>query len=237
MAWQGAAAFRVIDPILVPGPLAVASALAEVARDGMLWRDAAYTLMRTLSGFALGVSIGVFIGIVTGLGGRLRHLVEPLLQILRPIPAVALIPVAIAWFGIGEFEKIAIVTWAAFFPVWVNTHSGTTAVPDEFAWTGRLLGASRSRLVLEVIVPSALPFLVTGARVALGLSFAATVVAEMSGASLGLGYKSFIYHAGFQRDKMLAMVLAIGMLGALIDRGYAVTIRTFFPWLTSSNQP
>jgi len=229
--WEVAGRAGLFDQRLVPVPSAVAAGLLELALDGTLVDDMAATVLRVACGFVVGTTMGVLLGLLTGLTERGRYIIEPLVQLLRPIPAVALIPIAIAWFGIGETEKIFIVTWASFFPVWLNTHAGVRGVPIELIWTGLTLGAHKRRITLEVIVPAALPHLVTGARVALGLSFAATVVAEISGAAVGLGYRSFIYHAGAQRERMLAAIVVIGIFGALIDRAYQYAIRKAFPWL------
>jgi ABC-type nitrate/sulfonate/bicarbonate transport system permease component len=230
--WELSGRIGLFDPRLVPGPIAVVKGLWAMATEKTLLDDAIATLFRVLLGFVAGTTFGILAGLITGLIGRGRYVLEPLVQLLRPIPAVALIPIAIAWFGIGELEKIVIVTWASFFPMWVNTHAGIRSVPQVLIWTGLTLGASRARITREIVIPAALPFLISGARVALGLSFAATVVAEMSGAANGLGYRSFINHAGVQRDKMLAAIVVIGVLGAAIDRGYQLAVRKSFPWLS-----
>ena len=140
-------------------------------------------------------------------------------------------PLALAWFGIGDVAKISIICWACFFPTWISTHSGGGRVPAELLWTSAVLGARRLRIVLQVVVPWASPYIFVGARTSLGLAFAAAVVAEMSGAASGLGYRILSSHLNFRTDEMLASIVVVGALGALADLLLRLSVRRVFPWL------
>lgn len=215
---------------LIPLPSSVARAMERLVR-GPFPSDLSATTRRIAAGYLVGSTFGVVLGLATGLLPRVRNLLEPLVQLGRPIPAVALVPVALAWLGIGELAKASIVAWACFFPVWINTHSGVRRVPAELLWTSAVLGANRRRTVLQVIVPWASSFIFVGLRTSLGLAFAAVVVAEMSGASSGLGYRIIASHLAFRTDEMLASIIAIGALGALTDLLFRAAAGRAAPWL------
>jgi len=215
---------------LVPLPSSVARAMEWLVR-GPFFADLSATARRIATGYVVGASLGIILGLATGLLSRVRNLLEPVVQLGRPIPAVALVPLALAWFGIGELAKASIVAWACFFPVWINTHSGVGRVPAELLWTSAVLGANRGRTVLQVVIPWASSFIFVGLRTSLGLAFAAVVVAEMSGASSGLGYRILASHYAFRVDEMLASIIAIGALGALTDLLFRATARHVVPWL------
>jgi NitT/TauT family transport system permease protein len=231
LLWEVLATMGLYDVRLLPRPTSVVTAIGQMANEGILWQDIISTFLRVLTGFFIGTTVGFVVGLITGLTQRLRRIVEPIVQVARPIPAVSLIPLAIVWFGVGEVAKLFIVGWACFFPVWVNTHSGVQRVPKEFLWSAAVLGADNKRIVSEVIVPWSLPFVQAGMRVSVGLAFAATVVAEMSGASAGLGFRIITSHLLFQVDRMIGSILLIGALGALIDRLFVVITRRLLPWL------
>jgi len=218
---------------LIPLPSSVSLAFERLIR-GPLLPDFGATARRIATGYFVGSSLGILVGLATGLLPRVRNLLEPLVQIGRPIPAVALVPLALAWFGIGEFAKASIVAWACFFPVWINTHSGVGRVPDELLWTAAVLGASRRRTVLQVVIPWAGSFILVGLRISLGLAFAATVVAEMSGASSGLGYRILVSHLAFRVDEMLASIIAIGAFGASVDLLFRTAAERLVPWLSQN---
>jgi ABC-type nitrate/sulfonate/bicarbonate transport system permease component len=228
--WQILAAAHAYDQSIVPSPFTILRAVFALAREGFLLSDIAATVTRVLIGYSIAVIAGFAAGLCTGLSARFRFLAEPLLQIGRPIPALALVPLAISWFGIGEFSKLFIVVWAAFYPIWINTHVGVQQTPTELLWTAALLGADSRRTVIEVVIPSSVVYLLSGARIGLGLAFAATVVAEMSGADSGLGYRVFVNHLVFRFDRMIGGILIIGLLGATIDRIYVWLTFRIFPW-------
>lgn len=233
--WEVLGIVGTYDVTLLPRPSSVITALTRLAIEGLLWKDLTATSLRIFVGFVAGSSTGFAIGLLTGLVPSVRHFVEPLVQVARPIPAVALIPLAVTWFGVGELAKFFIVAWASFFPVWVNTHLGVQRVPQELTWTATILGASRRRMIVEVVVPWSLPFIQAGIRVALGLAFAATVVAEMSGASAGLGFRIFTSQLVYRNDLMLGAILIVGALGALIDWIFTRGTRAVLPWLDKSS--
>lgn len=229
--WQALGQHGWFDTRLFPPPIAIVQALYSMTIEGLLLTDSAITTSRVLSGFAVGGALGFLVGLVTGLSRQLQPFVEPVIQIVRPIPAVSLVPLAIVWFGIGHTQKIFIIGWAAFFPIWVSTHTGVREVPRDFIWTAVVLGADKLRIVREVVIPWATPFIFAGTRISLAFAFSATVVSEMSGASAGLRYRVLSSHLVFNVDRMLAAILMIGLLGYVFDWLFLHIWSWAFPWL------
>ena len=234
--WELLATGHAYNTTFIPAPSMIAIALYQMAHEGTLFLDLAETIVRVAIGFGIGLLTGFLAGLLTGLVTRADNLVAPILQIARPIPALAIVPLAIVWFGIGEGFKLFIIGWATFFPIWLGTNAGVRQVSKELLWTAALLGADKKRQVLEVVIPSSLSFVQNAARVSLGLGFAATVVAEMSGADAGLGYRIFVNHLVFRPDRMLASLILVGIVGALIDRIYLSFGNWLFPWLRKSSR-
>lgn len=215
----------------VPAASVSAQAAWRLAFDGRLLVDALSTGQRIVAGYATGVLLGVVVGILTSSNRWVRAAVEPLVQVARPVPAVALIPLSLAAFGIDFWSQVFIVIWASFFPIWVSTHHGISNVPHTMIWTATVLGCRGLTLARRVRIPAALPYIVTGARVGLGLAFAAVVVAEISGAQSGLGYLIHTSHQNFQHDEMMAGIVYVGVFGAAIDRVFLAATRALFPWM------
>jgi len=225
------------DTSLVPLPTAVGRAMGELLVDGTLGSDVRATVRRIATGYLVGASLGLVVGLTTGLSTRLRSVIEPLIQLGRPVPAVALVPLALAWFGIGEVAKASIVAWACFFPIWISTHSSVRRVPLELLWTSAVLGANWRRTIVQVVLPWAAPFIFVGLRTSIGLAFAATVVAEMSGASAGVGYRIIASHLAFRVDDMLASIIVVGALGAVADLAFRMAGHRLVPWVDQVDTP
>jgi len=155
--------------------------------------------------------------LLTGRVALFRALLNPFLTLLRPIPAIALVPVAIVWFGIGEGSKYFVVSYTVFLTVWFNTHHGMEYIPDIYLRASRSLGASRVREFLQVVIPAAAPHIVAGLRLGVALAFLSLVAAELSGASSGLGYRLQEARQYIRTDRMFALLIILGALGATVD--------------------
>ena len=228
--WEFVSRSNLINQKLFPPPSNVFTALLTLTTTGELRSDVVASINRAVAGFLLGSLLGILLGIVTG---RLRifdYLLSPTLQLLRPIPIIALVPLAIIWFGLGETSKIFLVLWGVFFPVWINTYLGVSRVEKTFLWAARNLGANRLQLWLHVILPAAAPSIIAGLRTSISLAFIVLVAAEMSGAFHGVGYRITAYHLVFEVDKMIANIAVLGLLGFLSDRGFAMVVNRLFPW-------
>ncbi len=202
---------------IFPDPVAVYQAALEMIESGVLWSDIGVSMSRAAIGFLIGASLGVAVGLLTGRVRIVRMLLNPFMTLLRPIPAIALVPVAIVWFGIGEGSKYFVISYTVFLAVWFNTHHGMEYVPEIYVRASRSLGASRVREFFLVIIPAAAPHILAGIRLGVALAFLSLVAAELSGASSGLGYRLQEARQYIRTDRMFALLIILGAIGALID--------------------
>jgi ABC-type nitrate/sulfonate/bicarbonate transport system permease component len=177
----------VVSPVVFPAPsTAIVVALTRLPLWD-LWGHISTSLVRIMWGFGIGATLGVLIGITSGWYRVLGILLQPLIELIRPIPPLAWIPMAIVWFGLGEPSKIFVISLGAFFPVVTNAHRGMTTVDPMLLRAAQTMGLSGPRLLLRVAIPAAMPDLATGLRVGWGLSFAVLIAAELIAAEQGMG--------------------------------------------------
>ncbi len=229
-AWEALGRSGIYSVHLFPPPSRVLPALLEMARSGELWLDFRSSALRWLPGFALGCLGGLLMGLLSGRIVLLRQSAGQLLHMMRCTPLIVLIPIAILWFGIGELEKIVMVAWGVFFPVWINTQAGVEELEEEYSWAAASLGMRGGRMYAEVLLPRALPGFLTGMRIGIATGVFALGAAEMAGAFEGLAFRVFYSHQMFQTDKMMAGIVFIGMLGYSLDCTFRVCARRFMPW-------
>ncbi|MDP6098335.1 MAG: ABC transporter permease [Gammaproteobacteria bacterium] len=168
----------------------------------------------------IGCALGVVVGVFTGRVRLADRALGPIVHVLRSFPPVAIVPLAITWFGLAESSKYFLVFWGVFFPVWVNTHAGMAEVNKAYLWAARSLGAKRRHIVLEILVPASIPHILAGMRVAIGICFICVFVAEMAGAYEGVGFKISTSNLIFRVDRMLAYLLVLGaMVYVISDSG------------------
>ncbi len=215
--WQAVSWSGLVNNGLFPPPTQVFGALLEAAYSGELQADAVSSFSRVFWGFLAGGLVGVGLGLLTGSLEPVRLALAPLLHFLRNIPPIALVPLALVWFGIGEASKIFLIAWSVLFPVWINTHIGVTEVQKEFLWLARLFGADRLQTFVEVTLPASAVFIVAGLRIGVGMAFIALIAAELAGSSSGFGFLISNSHLLFRVDKMVAGILLLGFFGLLAD--------------------
>lgn len=228
--WETISRVGFYNPLLFPPPSQIASTFSEMIKSGEWVSDLEASMSRYGAGFALGIVFGIVLGMVTGRVQFLRDSLSPLLNFLRSTPSVALIPLAIVWFGIGEAQKIFVVTWGVTFPLWLNTHAGVSEVEREYVWAAQSLGARPWRLYAEVYLPRALPFIIAGTRMGIATGFFALAAAEMAGAFGGVAFRIFYSYQVFRTDKMMVAILTIGFLGIISDRLFIYFVRWLLPW-------
>jgi ABC-type nitrate/sulfonate/bicarbonate transport system permease component len=219
-----------VNRVLVPSPADVVRAAVAAVRDGSLLRNTTASLLRVLEGFALAMAIAVPLGVLMGVSSTLRGLVEPLIELLRPVPPIAFIPLAILWFGIGEISKVTIIAYGAFFPIFVNTMAGFRDVDRVHIRAAQALGAGRYEIFRDVVLPSAFPQMVTGARLGMGLAFIVLVAAELVAASEGLGYLINDARFSFRTDQIFVGMITIGVLGLVLNKGLLEAERRLLRW-------
>jgi ABC-type nitrate/sulfonate/bicarbonate transport system permease component len=215
--WSAAAGLvvvlRLFNPIFLPGPWLVLGALAELAAKGQLWGHVAATLERVAIGFSSGAALGVVLGLAAGHLAPVRNVVEPLVELVRPIPPLAVLPLFIVWVGIGEPSKIGFITYATFFPIFLTTVTGVRHIDPLLLRAAQSLGARGLPLFTRVILPAALPDILTGLRLGVALAFFVIVISEFIGAEQGLGYLINDGRNFFLVPQMLGAAVVLGLLG------------------------
>ena len=234
--WELISRAEVVNPRLFPPPSKVWMALREWARSGDLWLDIKASSIRMAAGYVMGGSLGVVAGLLTGRHRYFNIGLCPLLQLFRPLPPVAIIPLVIVWLGIGNTAKIFSISFAVFFPVWINVHLGAASVPQVYLWSASILCHTKLRVWLKVLLPATLPSIVAGLRTAVAIAFIMVYVAEIAGASAGIGYRISVTHLAYRIDKMVAALLVLAGAGALVDLLFSGMIRRVFPWINSEGE-
>lgn len=229
--WELISRSGFVSPGLFPPPSKVAVALWGMITAGTLFSDLRDSLWRILAGLFIGSAIGVVFGLLTGRIKFFATALSPIIQMLRPLPPVAIIPLVIVWFGIDDGAKIFSIAFAVFFPVWINTHLGAHQVPRAFLWGAKLLTKSSAKVFREVVFPAALPFTIAGIRTGIAVAFIMVFVSELAGASSGLGYRISITHLAYRIDEMIAALMVLGALGAIADQLFVLGTRKLFPWI------
>ena len=219
---------------LLPAPSAVIAALADLATSGALLKHTLISLQRVLLGFALSAALALPLAVLLSASRLARGVFDPLLEFIRQVPPLALIPLLILWLGIGEAQKLGIIVLASFFPVFLGFRGGIVGVDPKLIEVGHVAGLTRREILMRIILPSALPELVVGLRISLGYSWRALVGAELIASSAGLGYMIIDAENLARTDIVLAGILVIGAIGLLSDVLLRFAIGRSFPWLSAN---
>jgi NitT/TauT family transport system permease protein len=216
--WAGAVSWS--ETRVFPSPREVERGLAELFRKGLLWSYVRDSLFRVGAGYALAVVFGIPAGLLLGRYATAAATVNPLIQMLRPISPLAWIPLSIVWFGISNFAAIFLIFLGSFFPIVVSTMNGVRNVPLMYLQASQNFGLSPAALLTRVIFPAALPQMLIGLRIALGIAWLVVVAAEMIAVDSGLGYLIIdARNAGKRYDLVIAGMLLIGLIGLGLDVG------------------
>lgn len=232
--WQFASYMGWVTPTILPSPWAVAKKFWETLMpleafdpaktsylawmfSGEILHDAVASLARVAVGFLIGGGLALPLGLAMGASERVFKLMNPLVQIVRPIPPIAYIPLSILWFGLGNKPAWFLIAIGAFFPVLINTIAGVRNVDGIYIRAARNLGADRMTMFRRVILPAAMPYILTGVKIGIGVAFIVVIVAEMIAVNSGLGYRITEAREYFWSDKIIVGMIAIGVLGLVID--------------------
>jgi len=234
VAWEYASAFNLVDQVSIPRVSAIASSWIASVRNGQLLAALAPSLGRISAGFALAVVVAVPLGLLMGSIAMIYRLLEPLTEFIRPIPAAAYIPVAILFLGIGNEMKIFVVFLACLFPILLNTYGGVRGVDPVLIDTGRTFGVSRFKALCQIVCPAALPNILTGMRISLGIALIVVVVAEMIAGNSGIGYYILDMQRSFRVPEMFAGIFTLGLLGFMINFVFLKIEQHFLRWRGTS---
>ncbi len=215
--WQALSQLGYIKPLILPPPSQVAMTFWELLISGAMARHVGISVLRVLEGFGIAALLGLSLGTAIGLSRTLDRLTDLVIQVVKPIPPIAWIPLAILWFGIGEQSKVYIIFLGAFFPIIINTIDGIRQTDHKFVEVARILEVPRLKFVRQVVIPGALPAIMTGIRVGLMVAWMCVVAAELIAAGSGVGYLIMDARQLSQSDVVLVGMITIGVIGKLMD--------------------
>ncbi|MFE9778512.1 ABC transporter permease [Streptomyces sp. NPDC005775] len=230
LLWQLAAARSWIDERVYPAPSTILADGWDRAADGELWPDVWATLKRVLGGYAIGTVAGYALGLLMGSLALVRAALEPLLDALYVVPKLALLPVFLNMFGLGEGPQIALVAATVFFFVWISTMAAVLAVPTGHRDAGQVFGASPWQMFRHILLPASLPAVLVGARIAAGVAVLVIVASEQIAAADGLGHLIFDSRALFQNDVMFVGIVCVAVLGVVFSEVVRIAGRLLTPW-------
>jgi len=237
--WELLSRMGVISSALLPAPTRVIESLMDwifgttgvaETNSGQWLNDAGSSAIRVIAGYSLAVVSAVIVGIIIGWWKFAERLVEPTIQMLRPIPPVAWIPLAIIWFGIADKPAIFLVFLASFFPILINTIHGVKTVDKNLVRAGGMMGANQWHTLRYVILPAALPNILAGMRIGVGSAWMLTVTAEMVAVNSGLGYVLWDSYYFLRYDLVIASMVSIGFLGFTTDLALKKFMEAVLPW-------
>lgn len=217
LLWQVVAVSGKVNPVLLPAPLSILAAAGEMLQSGELAAQLWVSFIRVAEGFLLAAALAFLLGGAMGLSQRVYSLLNFSLQLLRPIPPIAWIPLAILWFGIEEGSKIFIIMIGSFFPIFTNVLGGIRQTEKKFVELAKVLEAPPAKFVRCVVIPGALPYVAVGLRSGLGYAWMCVVAAELSAGMRGIGYMLTDARAMMQTDRVIVGMLTIGLVGKLLD--------------------
>ncbi|MGR7257506.1 taurine ABC transporter permease TauC [Klebsiella aerogenes] len=233
--WWAVTALQLISPLFLPSPWQVLQKLLTIAgpqgfMDATLWQHLAASLTRIAIALVLAAIVGVPVGIAMGLSPTVRGILDPLIELYRPVPPLAWLPLVIIWFGIGETPKILLIYLAIFAPVVMSTLAGVKSAQQVRVRAALSLGASRAQVLWLVILPGALPEILTGLRIGLGVGWSTLVAAELIAATRGLGF--MVQSAGefLATDVVLAGIAVIAIIAFVLELGLRALQRRLTPW-------
>lgn len=230
LLWELISRSGIVNDILFPPPSLVFVALVEWGRSGVLWTDLMMSLSRVIVGFVAGALAGAAVGIATGRYRLVSNLLTPIFQLLRPIPPIAFVPIVILWFGLSEIGKYFLVLWGVFFTVWIAAHLGVQRVNPNLVRVAQTLGTPERRMMWEVLLPGALPYIFVGLRTSVSISFYTLVAAELAGTFAGVAYRIDIAQQNLQMGQMMGGLIVLGAVSFAADKAFEISARRLVWW-------
>lgn len=229
-AWEILVRIGVIDTFLIPEPSQIALTVIKVVSSGEIFSHILASLKRIAAGFLFASLLGLTLGFLLGRDQRVAEYIIPVIELFRPIPPIAWIPIALIWFGLGDGSAYFIVFLGSFFPIFVNTLHASKNVPQLYINAGQSLGMNKARLFREVIIPHSIPQVITGMRIAIGFAWMTVIAAELIGATSGLGYFIELNRTNLRTDRIIVGMLIIGLVGFLINYFAQLIENKLTPW-------
>lgn len=228
--WEVLGRLGILNPFLLPKPSVIALTFWEGVIDRSIFVDMFESTRRVFVGFGISTFMALPLGILLSLSKKLRIALFSVLNFLRPIPPIAWIPLTILWFGIGDGPAFFLTMIASFFPILINTMTGMQRLPEQYLIIGDVFGLTGMQKVKHIIIPSILPYVLSGLRIGFGISWMAVVAAEMIASSSGLGYLIHVSQDMLRTDRVIVGMMVIGVLGLIFDRLFLWLVEYFTPW-------
>jgi NitT/TauT family transport system permease protein len=230
LAWEAISRLGLVSSQALPALSAVIEAWFELVKDPDFWSNAAASLYRAGSGLLLAIAVGAALGIAMAWWRPVNVLLSSVVEMFYPMPKTALIPVTALWLGFGDGSKILLIFLGCMLPVTLGAYNGARSSDRTLIWSSRSMGASRLRVLWDVVIPTAMPELLNGIRTALALSFILLVTSEQIVARQGLGYLIGFLGANGSYDAMFAVVMTVAFLGFAADRLYQMLMQRVLAW-------
>ncbi|MED4729304.1 ABC transporter permease [Aneurinibacillus migulanus] len=215
--WQTIGAMNIVSATILPTPLMIGKVFIGLVISGELFSHLQISVFRAALGFLLGAGLGLLLGTLVGFFSRAEQTLDPTLQMLRTIPHLAVMPLFILWFGFGELSKVLLIAKGAFFPVYLNTFLGIRGVDAKLFEVARILEFNKIKLVTTLILPAAMPNILLGIRLSLGIAWLGLVVAELMGSSEGVGYMIMDARQFTQTDIVFVGIIIFALVGKATD--------------------
>jgi len=230
--WEFGSRTGVISNLVLPAPSEAFEAMRQLVDSGMLWKHLSASLQRLIIGWTTGTFLGIFLGLMIGLFSVARAGFSPLVSAIFPIPKIALLPLFIIWFGIGEGSKVATILFGTFFPTVIATYGGVDNVDRGLIRMGQSFGLSWSSIVRKIILPGALPAILSGARISGSIAIILLVAAEMIGAEFGVGAYILLAGSLMATDQLIAGVAILSIMGLCLAWVIGRAEKFFLNWRT-----
>ena len=228
--WQLAGVFGLVSKTVLPTPLDIFLAFQELIKTGELFGHLSISVFRAAAGFFIGGGLGIILGTIVGFSTRSEQYLDPSVQMLRSVPHLAVAPLFVLWFGFGETSKVLLIADGAFFPLYVNAFLGIRGVDSKLFDVARVLEFSKRKLITKLILPSALPNLLLGARLSLGVAWVSLVVAELMGSTEGIGYMIMDARQFSNTDIVFVGIIIFAFVGKFSDSLVRLLEAKFLRW-------
>ncbi|MNI08686.1 putative aliphatic sulfonates transport permease protein SsuC [compost metagenome] len=231
--WQVLGDLGYISNLLFPTPVRITEAFITLSGSGVLWENLRISIIRAAAGFALGGTLGLLFGLAVGLFRQTERALDPSVQMIRMIPHLAIAPLFILWFGIGESAKILLIAKGAFFPLYINTFLGIRNADNKLFEVAKVLGFSKFKQITRLVLPSALPNIFLGIRLSLGIAWLGLVVAELMGSTSGIGYLMSDARQFSKTPTVFVGIIIFAVVGKFTDSFVRYLERRFLRWQDS----
>lgn len=230
LVWHLVSVSGWVNRILTPSPVDVIRSMGAAIASGEMLLDVAWSVSRVVVGYVVGGILGIVVGLFTARFPLVNNLLGPVLQAIRPIPPIAIVPLTIIWFGLTETGKYFLIAWGVFFAVWIATHMGVLRINPLLLRAAKSLGVPEQRMMREVIFPGALPYIAIGLRTSVTIAFYSLVAAEVAGAFSGIAYRVNVSHQNMQMTHMFGSLLMLGVISAAADYLFNLAARRVVFW-------